>query len=142
MSFDAEQFPALAAMQAAPIFASLGFHFSDAGEGWAEISFKASPVANNLYGIVHGGVWLFLADSAMGGALGTVCDPAERVITTQLDFRWLRGLSGDVIRVRGRVVRRGRSVSHAAVSLFDEEGREIGQGSATYVILPPEPGQP
>ncbi|MCA9832165.1 MAG: PaaI family thioesterase [Dehalococcoidia bacterium] len=138
MSFDGERFPALAAMQAAPIFDRLGFHFSDADEGWAEISFAAAPVANNLYGIVHGGVWLFLADSAMGGALGTVCDPAERIITTQLDFRWLRGLSGSQIRARGRVIRRGRSVSHAAVSLFDSEGREIGQGSATYVILPPE----
>lgn len=138
MNFDGERFPALVAMQAAPIFASLHFHFSDAGEGWAEITFAASPLANNLYGIVHGGVWLFLADSAMGGALGTVCAPEERIITTQLDFRWLRGLSGDEILARGRVIRRGRSVSHAAVSLFDSEGREIGQGSATYVILPPE----
>lgn len=129
-------------MQAAPVFAGLGFAFSDAGEGWSEITFQASPRANNLYGIVHGGVWLFLADSAMGGALGTVCDPAERIITTQLDFRWLRGLSGDTIRARGRVVRRGRSVSHAAVTLSDEQGREIGQGSATYVVLPPEAPQP
>ncbi|MFN0094926.1 MAG: PaaI family thioesterase [Dehalococcoidia bacterium] len=132
-----ERFPALAAMAAAPLFAALGYRFSGAGEGWAEITFTASPATNNLYGIVHGGVWLFLADSAMGGALGTVCDPAERIITTQADFRWLRALDGPVIRARSEVVRRGRSVSHASVQLFDAQGRVIGQGSGTYVILPP-----
>lgn len=124
-------------MEAVPLFAALGYRFSGAGEGWAEITFTASPATMNLYGIVHGGAWLFLADSAMGGALGTVCDPRERIITTQLDFRWLRALSGNTMRARGRVVRRGRSVSHAAVDLVDGEGRLVGQGSATYVVLPP-----
>ena len=132
-----DRYPALAAMEAVPLFALLGYRFTDAGEGWAEITFTASERSSNLYGIVHGGVWLFLADSAMGGALGTVCAPAERIITTQADFRWLRGLEGGTIRARGRVVRRGRSVSHAAVELYDAQQRLIGQGSGTYVIIPP-----
>jgi len=132
-----ERYPALAAMEAVPLFAQLGYRFSEAGDGWAEITFEAGPNAMNLYGIVHGGAWLFLADSAMGGALGTVCDPAERIITTQLDFRWLRALEGNMIRARGTVVRRGRSVSHAAVELFGGDGPLIGSGGGTYVILPP-----
>ena len=138
MTFDPAAYPALAEMEAVPLFATLGYRFTGAGEGWAEITFSSTPAANNLYGIVHGGVWLFLADSAMGGALGTVCDPKERVITTQVDFRWLRALQGETIRARGQVVRRGRSVSHAEVELFDAEGKLIGQGSGTYVILPPD----
>ncbi|MFN0145734.1 MAG: PaaI family thioesterase [Dehalococcoidia bacterium] len=132
-----DAYPALQEMQAVALFEALGYRFTDAGEGWAEITFAASPGANNLYGIVHGGVWLVLADSAMGGALGTVCDPAERIITTQSDFRWLRALAGDTIRARGRVIRRGRSVSHCAVDLYDAAGAHIGAGSGTYVILPP-----
>ena len=130
-------YPALRAMQAVALFSDLGYHFTDAGDGWAEITFVATDRANNVYGIVHGGVWLVLADSAMGGALGTVCDPAERVITTQADFRWLRALAGDTIRARGRVIRRGRSVSHCAVDLFDSAGVQVGAGSGTYVVLPP-----
>lgn len=130
------RYPALAAMQAVPLFATLGYEFTAAGDGWAEITFTASASAMNLYGIVHGGVWLFLADSAMGGALGTVCVSDERIITTQADFRWLRALSGQTIRARGSVVKRGRSVSHAGVELFDGGGTLIGQGSGTYVILP------
>jgi uncharacterized protein (TIGR00369 family) len=131
------RYPALAAMEAVPLFGSLGYRFTDAGDGWAEITFEASQRTENVYGIVHGGVWLFLADSAMGGALGTVCAADEQILTTQADFRWLRALEGTVIRARGRVVRRGRSVSHAAVELFDGEGRAIGLGSGTYVIVSP-----
>jgi uncharacterized protein (TIGR00369 family) len=138
MTFDLAKYPALAEMEAVPLFRNLGYRFTAAGDGWAEITFSASPATHNLYGIVHGGVWLFLADSAMGAALGTVCNPRERVITTQADFRWLRALQGETIRALGRVVRKGRSVSHAEVELFDAENKLIGQGSGTYVILPPE----
>ena len=133
-----ERYPALGEMEAVPLFSQLGYRFSDAGDGWAEITFEAAPNTMNLYGIVHGGAWLFLADSAMGGALGTVCAVSERIITTQLDFRWLRALKGTTIRARGVVVRRGRSVSHASVELFDGAGTLIGAGSGTYVILAAE----
>jgi uncharacterized protein (TIGR00369 family) len=133
-----ERYPALREMQAVPLFGDLGFRFSGAGEGWAEIEFEASPKTHNLYGIVHGGVWLLLADSAMGGALATVAAPDERVITAQSEFRWLRPLEGDAIRVRGEVLRRGRTLSHATADLYDAAGKAIGRATGTYVILPPE----
>jgi uncharacterized protein (TIGR00369 family) len=136
MPFDPDRYPALAKMQAVSLFSSLRYQFTDAGDGWAEIGFTASERTYNLYGIVHGGAWLFLADSAMGGALGTVCAATEQIIATQLDFRWLGSLRGTKIRARGRVLRRGRTVSHAAVELFDAEDRLIGTGNGTYVIVP------
>ena len=134
MRFELAHYPLLAEMQAAPLFPDLGYCFTDAGPGWAEITFAASKRTHNLYGIVHGGAWLFLADSAMGGALGTICEPGERILTTQANFRWLRALRGDTIRARGRVLHRGRTVSHCAVELFDASGELIGEGSGTYVI--------
>ena len=132
------RYPALRDMQAVPLFASIGFAFTDAGDGWVELAFEASAATNNLYGIVHGGVWLLLADSAMGGALATVAAPEERVITAQSEFRWLRPLSGDTIRIRGQVLRRGRTLSHAVADLYDADGNAIGRATGTYVVLPPE----
>ena len=75
--------------------------------------------------------------STMGGAFATVCAPDERIITGQLDFRWLRPLDGDRIVSRGTVIRRGRTLSHARVEFFDAGQRLIGAGSGTYVIQPP-----
>jgi uncharacterized protein (TIGR00369 family) len=140
MSDHFDRFPALRAMQDVPIFGDLGYGFTDAGDGWAEIVFTATDRSKNLYDIVHGGVWLVIADSAMGGALGTVVDPSERVITAQSEFRWLRPLNGPTIRARARVLRRGRSLSHCTVDLFDADDTQIGLGNGTYVVLPPEEG--
>ncbi len=137
MSDHLDRFPALRQMQDVPIFRDLGYEFTDAGEGWAEITFTNSPAAGNLYGIVHGGVWLVIADSAMGGALGTVVDPDERVITAQSEFRWLRPLKGETIRAHARVLRRGRTLSHCTVELFDASDTQIGLGNGTYVVQPP-----
>ena len=133
-----DRFPALLAMQAVPLFSDLGFHFTEAGDGWAEIVFEATPKTHNVYGILHGGVWLMLADAAMGGALATVAEPDERVITAQSEFRWLRALKGNVIRVHARVLRRGRTLSHCVADLYDDVGEAVGLATGTYVVLPPE----
>ena len=106
-------------------------------DAWAEVTFTASPRTDNVYGIVHGGVWLALADSAMGAALGTIVGPDDRVITAQSEFRWLRPLKGETIRARPRVLRRGRALSHCTVELFDAGGEQIGLGNGTYVVQPP-----
>lgn len=131
------QYPALREMERVALFQELNYRFTDAGEGWCEITLTASAKTHNLYGIVHGGVWLLVADSAMGGALGTIQAEGERVITAQSEFRWLRGLEGDTIRARAEVLRRGRTLSHCSVDLFDGAGRLIGHGNGTYVLLPP-----
>ncbi len=133
-----DRYPVLREMQAVPLFGDLGYEFTDAGDGWAEITFTASPAANNLYGIVHGGVWLVLADSAMGGALATVAAPDERILTAQSDFRWLRPLEGPTIRTRATVLRRGRTLSHCEARLYDATDRQIAHATGTYVVLPPE----
>ena len=137
-----ERYPPLREMQAVALFGDLGYRFTEAGDGWCEITLTATPRTHNLYGIVHGGVWLLVADSAMGGALGTVQAPGERVITAQSEFRWLRGLEGDTIRARAEVIRRGRSLSHCSVDLYDQQGRQIGHGNGTYVVLPPPDPDP
>jgi acyl-CoA thioesterase len=130
----AAHFPALAAMEAAPPFAALGFRFTDAGEGRAEVTLTPGPQVHNVYGMVHGGAWLFLADSAMGGALGTLAAADDLVITVQFDFRWLRALGDGELVARGRVLRRGREASHCAVDLLDAHGTLLGTGSGTYIV--------
>jgi uncharacterized protein (TIGR00369 family) len=119
----------------APIYDHLGFDITDGGEGWLEITLRVSDVVLNADGVVHGGIWLVIADSAMGGAVRTLIEPGERVVTGQLDFRWLRPYTGDVLRAVGRVARRGRSLTHCTVELLDERDVVVGTGSATFVIL-------
>lgn len=120
----------------APIYGHLGFAITDGGEGWLEITLDVTDVVLNADGVVHGGVWLVIADSAMGGALRTLIDPSDRAVTAQSDFRWLRPFTGARLRAVGRVTRRARTLSHCSVELYDEEGRAVGSGSGTFVVVP------
>jgi uncharacterized protein (TIGR00369 family) len=119
----------------APIYRDLGFDITDGGEGWVEVTLRISDRLLNVDGVLHGGVWTIVADSAMGGAVRTMISPAERAITAQCDFRWLRPLHGDVLRAVGRVLRPGRSLWHTSVECFDAEGRLVGSGSSTFAVV-------
>lgn len=122
----------------APIYGHLGFDITDGGEGWLEITLQVTDVLLNADGVVHGGIWLVVADSAMGGAMRTLLEPGERAVTGQLDFRWLRPFRGDTLRAVGRVVRRGRTLNHCTVEMLDEDSQVVGTGSATFVVVSPD----
>lgn len=122
----------------APIYGHLGFDITDGGEGWLEITLTVTDIVLNADGVVHGGVWLVVADSAMGGALRTLLVPGERAVTGQIDFRWLRPFEGDTLRAVGRVARRGRTLSHCTVELLDGHNRVVGTGSSTFVVVSAE----
>lgn len=133
---DDPRYDPLREMQATPLFDALGLNFRGAGEGWAEVELRAVPNTLNLYGIVHGGVWLTLADAAMGAAISTVVPAGTAVITVQSEFRWLRALQSETMRARGEVLRRGRSVNHVTVELHDPDGALLARGSGSYVERP------
>ncbi|MSP22262.1 MAG: hypothetical protein EXR66_04500 [Dehalococcoidia bacterium] len=65
----------------------------------------------------------------------TLLEPGERAVTGQLDFRWLRPYTGDVLRAVGLVSRRGSSLTHCTVEFVDEREVVVGTGSATFIVL-------
>lgn len=118
-----------------PIYDYLGFDITDGGEGWAEVTLRIEDVLLNADGVLHGGVWTLVSDTAMGAAARTLIEPHERVVTTQMDFRWLRAISGRTLRCIGRVLRRGRTGWHLTVECLDESGTLVGVGSGTFVVI-------
>lgn len=119
----------------APLYDYLGFDITDGGEGWAEVTLQIRDVLLNADGVLHGGVWTVVADTAMGAAARTLIEPHERVITTQSDFRWLRAIKGDRLISTGRVLRRGRTGWHCTVECHDQTGTLVGQGSGSFVVI-------
>ena len=75
-----------------PVYDYIGFDITDGGEGWAEVTLQITDVLLNADGVLHGGIWTVVTDTAMGAAARTLMEPHERVITTQSDFRWLRAI--------------------------------------------------
>ena len=118
-----------------PVYDYIGFDITDGGEGWAEVTLQITDVLLNADGVLHGGIWTVVTDTAMGAAARTLMEPHERVITTQSDFRWLRAISGDLLICTGRVLRRGRTGWHCTVECHDRAGTLVGQGSGSFVVI-------
>jgi uncharacterized protein (TIGR00369 family) len=118
-----------------PLFRDLDFALTAAGEGWAEITLNVAPRHFNPNGVLHGGMWTMIADSAMAAAIHSMIAPDEMSATMQLDIRWLRPAPGDRLRVVGRVLRRGRRAWHTTAELFDGQGRSVGIANAMFAIL-------
>ncbi|MCK9485896.1 MAG: PaaI family thioesterase [Dehalococcoidia bacterium] len=119
----------------APIYDLLGFDITDGGEGWLEVTLRITPPVLNADGVLHGGMWTLISDTAMGGAVRTLIEPEQRVVTSQSDFRWLRPIAGETLRSVGRVLRRGRSVWHCTCECFDAQGTLVGSGTGTFVVI-------
>ena len=118
-----------------PLYGDLGFEITDGGEGWLEITLTISERVLNNDGVLHGGVWALVADSTMGGAVRTLIEQDQRCLTSQSDLRWLRPIEGDILRCVAKVLRRGRTVTHCSVELFDASARLVGSGSGTFVVV-------
>jgi uncharacterized protein (TIGR00369 family) len=89
----------------------------------------------NINGVVHGGVYATILDTAMGGAVVTTLREDEVTATTSLYIEFLRPAEkGATLRARGEVVRRGRHLAFVEGNLYDGEGVRLSQAHGTWYI--------
>jgi uncharacterized protein (TIGR00369 family) len=104
-------------------------------EGHCVVGGKVEARHLNINGVVHGGVYATILDTAMGGAVVTMLDEDETTATTSLYVEFLRpAREGQVLRARGEVVRRGRHLAFVEGNLFDGDGTRLSQAHGTWYI--------
>ena len=138
--------PGLAYMQAIvdgsiaapPIARTLGFQVIEVERGRAVFALEPAEWMYNPIGSVHGGIAATLLDSCMGCAVHTTLEAGVGYTTTDLQVRYLRGMSADTGRVlaEGRVAHAGRRTATAEGRLFVESDEKLlAHGSTGCVIL-------
>lgn len=94
----------------------------------------------NINGVVHGGVYATILDTAMGAAVVSILAPGETTATTSLYVEFLRAArEGDVLSARGRIQRRGRHIAFVEGELHGAGGQRLSQGHGTWYIWSAEP---
>ncbi len=89
----------------------------------------------NINGIVHGGVYATILDTAMGGSVVFLLGEGEVTATTSLYVEFLRpAREGQRLTARGEVLRRGRHIAFVEGNLFDEDGARLSQAHGTWYI--------
>jgi uncharacterized protein (TIGR00369 family) len=120
-----------------------GFHhevgfridLSASRRGLVTVTGRVEPRHLNINGVVHGGVYATILDTAMGAAVVSLLAEGETTATTSIYVEFLRAArEGATLTARGAVLRRGRHIAFAEGNLYDVDGRRLSQARGTWYI--------
>lgn len=116
---------------------SLDFDLVDVDDGFAAFEGVPGPHAYNPMGIVHGGYFATLLDSACGCAVHSKLTASQAYTSLELKVAFHKAMTHETGRVRaeGRVRSIGRRVAFAEASLMDAEGRLYGSATSTLLVF-------
>ena len=117
--------------------AEVGFQIvpEETGEGRCTVGGTVEPRHLNINGVVHGGVYATILDTAMGAAVVTLLADDEVTATTSLYMEFLRpAREGAHLKAVGEVVRRGHHLAFVQGNLVDADDRRLSQAHGTWYI--------
>ena len=126
-------------LPAPPISRTLDFILVEAEHGRAVFQGRPAPDHYNPMGIVHGGWFATLLDSALGCAVQTILPAGKAYTTAELKLNIVRPLSDKVplVRADGRVIYSGGRMATADARLTGHDGKLYAHGSTTCFVYEP-----
>ena len=101
-------------------------------EGRAELEIPIRPEFFHAAAAVHGSVYFKALDDVAFFAVNSLV-PDVFVLTVSYNIYLTRPISEGVMRARGSVVHRSRQLFLADAELFDQNERQIGRGSGSFL---------
>jgi 1,4-dihydroxy-2-naphthoyl-CoA hydrolase len=118
----------------------LGFRFEEVSGDRVVVVCPVTPDLHQPYGLVHGGVYAALAETAASlGAAAWLGDRGRTVgVSNQTDF--LRAVRDGELRAAATPLSRGRTTQLWQVTISDERERLVAHGRVRLINLREEPG--
>lgn len=119
-----------------PLHRALGITLEEVRPGFARIRMATSDVTlGGIAGSVHGGLVAAMVDIAMLQALSAARAPGDQFNgTAELNLSYLRPALGKHIYAEATVIKKGRSLAVAEVSILDDQGKLCARGRTTYAL--------
>ena len=120
-----------------PISVLVNFSIKEVEEGRVVVEGYPGEEHYNPIGSVHGGFALTLFDTAMSCAIHTLLPAGVGYTTTDVQVRFIRGMTKETgtVRCEGTAIHVGRSTAVAEAKLYDGQGRLLGIGTTGCAIL-------
>jgi uncharacterized protein (TIGR00369 family) len=118
-----------------PYDGHMGFRLESWSPDGAVVSVEAGPHLANPTGVLHGGVLMGLADSAIGLTVTGLLAAGEAGTNTDLQMRFLRPTTGGKLTATARVVRRGRRTLVLEADVTDSAGKLVARASSAFMVL-------
>jgi uncharacterized protein (TIGR00369 family) len=125
--------------EVAPIARYLGMTLSFTDEGRAVVDLPYNPNLDHALDGVHGGVYTTLLDTAGWFTAAAAHDVACWLATSEMSVHLLAPVARSSLRAVGRLIKHGKRQDVAEMHLYDGEGRLVGHGTGTFIVLPNVP---
>jgi uncharacterized protein (TIGR00369 family) len=124
---------------APPICQTLDFVLVEVGHGRVVFQGRPGYAHYNPMGIVHGGWFATLLDSALGCAVQSILPVGKAYTTAELKVNIVRPLTDKVplVRAEGHVIHAGGRMATADARLTGADGKLYAHGSTTCFIFEP-----
>ena len=114
-----------------PISKMLGVVLSDISPGYARVTMKLKPDYNNFHGRIFGGITMSLADIAFGYAVNSLKD---NTVAAQFNIHFISAVEeGDELTAEARVVKEGRRVVLAEMTVVNQDNKLIAKATGTGI---------
>jgi uncharacterized protein (TIGR00369 family) len=125
-----------------PLHRACGLEVLASADGRSEITFAVNDFTGNIIGTLHGGILYAMMDVAAFMALLPVLPEGLHGVTADIQVSVLRAArAGDVVHVRGRVDRVGRTLANMRTEAFlpTPEGERLIATATVVKSLIPSP---
>ena len=120
-----------------PIASFLNLQLLELQPGYAKVMLKVLPEYENFNGVTFGGITMAVADQAFGYAVNSVNRPN---VASQFNIHFIApARAGDELIAEGRVVKSGRKVSIAEMTVTNQDGKLIAKATGTTIPLDQRP---
>ena len=106
-------------------------------DGESEVQFIMDERWMNMQGILHGGAYATMLDTACGVAARSMLDldVHKGHVTLELKTSYFKGGQPGTYIAKAKVLRMGKRISYIEGSLFDDAGDLVSRASATFSLL-------
>jgi uncharacterized protein (TIGR00369 family) len=124
-------------LPAPPISQTLDFILVEAEHGRVVFQGRPGFAHYNPMGMVHGGWFATLLDSALGCAVASTLPAGKAYTTVELKVNIVRPLSDKVplVRAEGRIIHGGNRMATADARLTGADGKLYAHGSTTCFVF-------
>ena len=116
-----------------PIASFLNMQLLELQPGYARVMLKVLPEHQNFNGVAFGGITMAVADQAFAYTVNSMRRPN---VASQFNIHFIAAAkAGDELIAEGRVVKSGRKVSIAEMTVTNQDGKLIARATGTTIPL-------
>ncbi len=120
-----------------PYFTLISMKIREIGVGYSRIEIYLAEKHLQPFGLVHGGVFATIIDSAASWALFYGIEDHDAGLTSvDLKLNYLAPVVAGRLIAKGRQIKIGKTLGYAEAEVADQTGKIVAHGTSTIMILP------